>query len=97
MYQEVEGYKKQLSVVKRNHDEEMNNLKDTVYKSMAGYLKVKSDKVALMLTNEHQMLASRFLVFKKRTQRQIDEITAILENCRTEDAEISLRNPVFEA
>ena len=66
MYQEVEGYKKQLTVVKRNHDEEMNNLKDTVYKSMAGYLKVKSDKVGLMLTNEHQMLVSRFLIFKKR-------------------------------
>ena len=53
MYQEVEGYKKQLAIVKRNHDEEMKNLKDTVYKSMAGYLKVKADKVALMLTNEH--------------------------------------------
>ena len=69
MYQEVEGYKKQLAIVKRNHDEEMKNLKDTVYKSMAGYLKVKADKVALMLTDEHQMLATRFLVFKKRTQR----------------------------
>ena len=26
MYQEVEGYKKQLAIVKRNHDEEMKNL-----------------------------------------------------------------------
>ena len=73
--------KTELKLLKHNHDAEVKDLKQNIYVSMTDYLRTKARKVTTMMTEEHQTLVSQFIAFKKRTQRQLDEVKGILARC----------------
>ena len=73
--------KTELKLLKRNHDSEVNDLKQNIYVSMTDYLRTKARKVTTMMTEEHSTLIGQFIAFKKRTQRQLDEVKGILARC----------------